>query len=237
MSTPWPSEATIETLANHAIMSALQSAGWRAWVFKPTTHQEKDLGFDGMIETARGFGHRAIYVQYKRLCRVGGPPEDYCIPASGSQHRALIRLQRSLCSAPAVFYAFSKLTGYEMLQEMGGSEEFLKEMVFASASQIRMEGQKTKRYRFISTGKGDTLCEARKSRRSDENAEQVDFWLGNQWIECVLRGSLGCSLSPSNGTVTDEDVRFSHEEYLYGSVDDNKSAKGVSGSFLVFEER
>ena len=75
-----PSEATVENLANHAIMTGLRAEGLRAWIVKPTTREEKELGFDGMVNAAWKRGLSTAYIQYKRLASRGdSEPPDWLI--------------------------------------------------------------------------------------------------------------------------------------------------------------
>jgi hypothetical protein len=101
-----PSERTIETLSNHALLEILNS-GWHAapyaWMFVPSQWHEQFLGYDAGL-----FGHKRLFIQYKIRNGSGTFTFDF------RQLWLLCRLNPRHGN-PYVFFSGNTISGYGLL--------------------------------------------------------------------------------------------------------------------------
>jgi hypothetical protein len=101
-----PSERTIESLANHFILSQLNEP--KAWMISPTGNEERTLGYDSAIRRAK-----LVVIQYKRVkTRV----EGLSVSLNASQHVQLTKVFPKRPS-PYVFFAFGSFRSYRDLDQ------------------------------------------------------------------------------------------------------------------------
>jgi len=230
-----PSEATIENLCNHAIMTGLREEGWSSLVLKPTTHQEKALGFHGLIRSVGGSQSVAVYIQYKRLAD-SAADDEWLIDATAPQQAALAQFANEGYPDTGIFYAFSRLETNTCLTALATPGDFLDQMVFASAEHVSVEPQKMKRHRLFVRASGDQVfAESQKSRRDPERAREIRYWEGRDWLNRLLDRELGVMIG------SDERSRDGLLETLIenkppadnGSSNKSDGFQDVSGSLLL----
>lgn len=221
-----PSEATIENLCNHSIMSGLRENGMSSILLKPTSHQEKELGFDGMIRSAGGSYQAAVYIQYKRLI---GPTAngEWVILAKQEQQKTLARFSTWIEPDDGVFYAFSKAQTNKDLGAVAHWDEFLDTMVFVRAADISVGEQKTKRHRYFQAAAGGhSFAGSRESRRKPSQVTDIPAWTGREWLDRLLNQKFGMLIR-----VTDES-RLRRTQHISPSELD-VGFDSVSGSLLL----
>lgn len=174
-----PSEATVEGMGNHALLSELGHS--KAWVLTPTQHAERETGYDGSLE-----GYRRAVIQYKRPRHP--PNEDgFSVGLDTDQHANL----RKKYSQREALYCFTDALTYDDVSRAfrdRGTEGFLRRLVFVPVRKIPV-GIKTVRF-YDGEGPEDEKCKYFDSY-DDRSYKQVKWKRGYQWLDAFSNGQLG----------------------------------------------
>lgn len=147
-----PSEHSIEVLANHFLLNAINNP--RAWLYCPTTNEESRLGFDASLQNTK-----LAVIQYKRAKRflAGGDVRVTIDPGQLSiLHTRFVRMP-----TPYVFYGFSLLPSYAAMQRnfrAAPPQTFFDSCIFVDAHSIPAGSTviKEDRTNFFATASGRT---------------------------------------------------------------------------------
>lgn len=180
-----PSEATVEGMGNHALLSELGHS--KAWVLTPTQHVEGETGYDGRLG-----GYRKAVIQYKRP-RQGTNEDGFSVGLDEDQHMNL----RGKYSHEEAFYCFSDALSYDTVSQAfqeDGTAGFLRRLVFVSVRSIPL-GIKTIRFRNggspAERKPEDRICQYYETGSSGDCYEPIDWMTGHCWLHAFSDGNVG----------------------------------------------
>lgn len=210
-----PSEATVEGMGNHALLSEIGSP--KAWVLTPTQHVERETGYDGSLE-----GYQKVVIQYKRLR--GTNTDGFSVGLNEEQHANL----RRKYSEREAFYCFSDALTYDTVSRAfrdQGTGGFLHRIVFVSVQEVPV-GIKTIRFRKPDDGDWDCqVCDTSNGR----SYSSVRWRLGHEWLDAFSNGQLGHRIETGTEEETenalfrdgqDGDLNTGKENHFYAPVAD-----------------
>ena len=188
-----PSEATVEGMGNHALLSELGHP--KAWVLTPTQHAERETGYDGSLE-----GYRRAVIQYKRP-RLPLNEDGLSVGLNTDQHANL----RKKYSRREAFYCFSRARTYDDVSTEfrdRGTGGFLERLVFVSVREIPA-GIKTVRFFGKCADPEDRGCRYFDSYNGRAYPE-VKWKTGLEWLGAFLDGKLGSEIKQGAGEESED---------------------------------
>lgn len=217
-----PSEATIEVMMNHALLSNFES---EAWVLKPTTRAESEKGYDANLSAA----YQKAAIQYKSInARTRAPSQrddgrGVALTLRDEQHSVLKRY-----GSEVAFYAFSLHKSYlqvgRAFQE--GPSDFLEKTVMVP---VRGENDLSdiSTVRFFEREEECTKCLEGGSRY-----EPLKWYSGAEWLEKFQQEEVGTTVG--EGAVVGED---SETESQFSSIEEAGSGQTKVTRSVVYARR
>jgi hypothetical protein len=187
-----PSEATVEGMGNHALLSELGHP--KAWVLTPTQHAERETGYDGSLE-----GYRRAVIQYKRPRRPLNE-DGFSVGLDTNQHANL----RKKYSQREAFYCFSDALTYDTVSQAfrdRGTGGFLRRLALVPVREIPA-GIKTIRF-WNEEDPEDRKCKYYDSYNG-RSYEKVKWKSGHQWLDAFSKGQLGHEIKQGTGKESED---------------------------------